>query len=126
MYPRCPGWVTESPRTPSPTKAWKSKSRIRNLTYNDESPPAAPIKVTAGIQTHANKSQQSTQNAYTFYQSGICGMLDWGVDVFYFEAFDEPGKQVTTGTDGKPADERHWGAFNTDRSAKFDLTCGGQ
>jgi glucan 1,3-beta-glucosidase len=31
----------------------------------------------------------STQNAATFYSQGVCGMLDWGVNVFYFEAFDE-------------------------------------
>ena len=31
----------------------------------------------------------STANAATFYSQGVCGMLDWGVNVFYFEAFDE-------------------------------------
>lgn len=31
-----------------------------------------------------------TSNAQTFWQKGICGILDWGVNVFSFEAFDEP------------------------------------
>ena len=30
-----------------------------------------------------------TQNAATFFSQGVCGMLDWGINVFYFEAFDE-------------------------------------
>jgi len=73
--------------------------------------------------TSYQQATAGTQNAYTFWRSGVCGMLDWGVDLFYFEAFDEPGKPITTGTDGKPANEQHWGAFTTDRSAKFNLDC---
>jgi glucan 1,3-beta-glucosidase len=53
-------------------------------------------------------------------------MLDWGVDVFYFEAFDEPGKGSTTGSDGQVEDETHWGAFDVGRTPKFSLSCGGQ
>ena len=34
-------------------------------------------------------AKASTQNAATFYSQGVCGMLDWGISVFYFEAFDE-------------------------------------
>lgn len=30
-----------------------------------------------------------TSLAATYYSQAICGMLDWGVNVFYFEAFDE-------------------------------------
>lgn len=50
-------------------------------------------------------------------------MLDWGVDVFYFEAFDEPWKPNSVGADGSPANEQHWGALNADRSMKFDMSC---
>ena len=39
--------------------------------------------------TDYGAAQASTQNAATFYSQGVCGMLDWGVNVFYFEAFDE-------------------------------------
>ena len=64
-----------------------------------------------------------TANAATYYKSGVCGMLDWGVDVFYFEAFDEPSKGSSTGTNGDVENEQHWGAANTDRTFKFDMTC---
>ena len=50
-------------------------------------------------------------------------MLDWGVDLFFFEAFDAPNKVAATGQDGSVADETHWGAFATDRTAKWDLSC---
>ena len=30
-----------------------------------------------------------TGNAATYYSQAVCGLLDWGVNVFYFEAFDE-------------------------------------
>lgn len=50
-------------------------------------------------------------------------MLDWGVDVFYFEAFDEPWKPASVGDNGAAEDETHWGAYTADRTAKFDLSC---
>lgn len=50
-------------------------------------------------------------------------MLAWGVNVFYFEAFDEPWKPKSVGDTGASSDETHWGAFNADRSSKFSLTC---
>jgi len=64
-----------------------------------------------------------TSNAQTYWQSAICGMLDWGVDLFYFEAFDEPSKTDSIGQDGSAADEKHWGALNADRSTKFPMNC---
>jgi len=65
----------------------------------------------------------SDANAKTYWKSAVCGMLDWGVDLFYFEAFDEPKKQAATATDGTQGNEAHWGAFNSDRTPKFDLSC---
>ncbi len=50
-------------------------------------------------------------------------MLAWGVNVFSFEAFDEPWKPKSTGQDGNVADETHWGVFNADRTSKFDTKC---
>jgi glucan 1,3-beta-glucosidase len=50
-------------------------------------------------------------------------MLDWGVDLFYFEAFDEPAKTSAVGDNGQAANEAHWGAMNVDRSTKFSLSC---
>jgi glucan 1,3-beta-glucosidase len=61
--------------------------------------------------------------AQTFWSNAVCGILDWGVNVFFFEAFDEPWKPVSTGADGAVADETHWGAWNADRSKKYTTTC---
>ena len=55
--------------------------------------------------------------------SHSCGALDWGVNTFYFEAFDEPWKPHSTGDNGQASDETHWGAMNADRSQKFSLKC---
>ena len=66
----------------------------------------------------------STKNAETFYKQGVCAMLAWGVNVFYFEAFDEPFKPKSIGDSGAAGDETRWGAFTADRSSKkFDLAC---
>lgn len=73
--------------------------------------------------TNYGASIASTDNAQTFWSQGVCGMLDWGVNVFYFEAFDEPWKPLSTGDDGTSQDETHWGAYTSDRVAKFSLTC---
>ncbi|KAH6665098.1 putative glucan 1,3-beta-glucosidase [Halenospora varia] len=62
-------------------------------------------------------------NAQAYWQQAICGILDWGVNVFSFEAFDEPWKPVSVGQDGSVADETHWGIWNADRSTKFPVTC---
>jgi len=62
-------------------------------------------------------------NAQAFWSQGICGILDWGVNVFSFEAFDEPWKPVSTGQDGSVADETHWGVWNADRTPKYSVTC---
>ena len=50
-------------------------------------------------------------------------MLAWGVDVFYFEAFDESWKPLSKGDNGQMMDETHWGLFTADRKPKFDTTC---
>ncbi|KAL1962708.1 hypothetical protein VTN77DRAFT_9252 [Rasamsonia byssochlamydoides] len=64
-----------------------------------------------------------TANAETFFKQGVCGMLDWGVDVFYFEAFDEPWKPASVGNDGQAEDETHWGFYTAERQVKFNATC---
>ena len=68
-------------------------------------------------------SHAGTANAETFYKHGVCAALDWGFDVFYFEAFDETGKLKSVGDDKTSQDETHWGAFSDTRVAKYDLTC---
>jgi len=59
-----------------------------------------------------------TANAKHFYQKGVCAALNWGFNVFYFEAFDEPSKGAATGDNGQSANEVHWGAYNADRTSK--------
>jgi glucan 1,3-beta-glucosidase len=65
----------------------------------------------------------SVQNAQTYFKSAICGMLSWGVNVFVFEAFDEPWKPASIGQNGQPEDETHWGLWNADRSTKYSFGC---
>jgi len=64
-----------------------------------------------------------TNFATTYWSNSICGMLAWGVNVFSFEAFDEPWKPVSIGQNGQQADETHWGVWNADRTTKYAVTC---
>ena len=65
----------------------------------------------------------SLDNASRFYSEGVCGFVDTDVNVFFFEAFDEPWKPDSIGDDGSAADEKHWGAMNADRTEKYNLKC---
>jgi len=65
----------------------------------------------------------STANAETFYSTDVCGMLTWGYNVFYFEAFDEPWKPASVGDSGAASDETHWGAMTASRETKYSLQC---
>ncbi|KAK1977057.1 family 17 glycosyl hydrolase [Colletotrichum cereale] len=62
-------------------------------------------------------------NAQAFYGDGVCGMVKWGFNVFFFEAFDEPWKPHAIGKDGSEAPETHWGGMTADRMAKYSLLC---
>ncbi|KAJ5242582.1 Glucan 1-3-beta-glucosidase [Penicillium citrinum] len=73
--------------------------------------------------TDYEAAKAGTKNAETFWKKGVCGMLDWGVDLFYFEAFDESWKPDSTGDNGQPQSEKYWGLFTDDRSSKFDTSC---
>ena len=65
-----------------------------------------------------------TNNAQTFYKNGVCAALDWNINVFYFEAFNEPWKPASLGLGGQDGDEKHWGAFDVNRKQIIpDLTC---
>lgn len=63
------------------------------------------------------------QSAERFFKEGVCKMVQDGIGMFYFEAFDEPWKPDSIGEDGRSADEKHWGAMTVDRKAKFSLKC---
>jgi len=62
-------------------------------------------------------------NAGIYFQQGVCGMRKWGVNTFFFEAFDEPYKPDSIGDNGEPKDEKHWGAMSADRQPKYNLQC---
>lgn len=65
----------------------------------------------------------SIEHAARFYKEGICGILAWGVNVFVFEAFDEPSKPISIGQDGSKADETHWGVWDAQRKKKYSIDC---
>lgn len=68
-------------------------------------------------------AQPGLKEAETFYRQAVCGMVDWGFNVFFFEAFDEQWKPKAIGEDGSVADETSWGAMTSDRKAKYNLKC---
>ncbi|KAL8955799.1 MAG: hypothetical protein Q9193_006476, partial [Seirophora villosa] len=47
------------------------------------------------------KAQASTLNEEKFFKTGVCAALAWGINVFYFEAFDESWKPKSTGDNGE-------------------------
>ncbi|CAD6591887.1 MAG: glycoside hydrolase 3 protein [Alectoria sarmentosa] len=64
--------------------------------------------------------------AYTFFKQGVCALLGWNKNVFYFEAFDEPWKPASTGLSNQTEPETGWGLYNSDRTPKFpnnDYSC---
>lgn len=109
--------------------------RPPRLNYGTERPDGQPLvkdfkvdfKGSADLSlggTSYGAAEAGTANAEIFYKQGVCAALDWNTNVFYFEAFDEPWKPASTGADGQPGNENHWGAYNVDRSPKFsDYSC---
>lgn len=73
--------------------------------------------------TDYGAAKAGTTNEKTYWKSAVCGMLKWGVDLFWFEAFDEPKKEGAIGQNGQVASEKTWGSFTADRSPKFDMSC---
>lgn len=87
----------------------------------------------------AGAAKAGTANEEVYWNSAVCGILDWGwvdfeyeydiltwcsIDLFWFSAFDEPGKADAIGDNGQKASEKFWGAFDQDRKPKFDMKCG--
>ncbi|KAI9656769.1 MAG: glycoside hydrolase 3 protein [Bathelium mastoideum] len=75
--------------------------------------------------TNYGVAQANTAWAAEYYSKSVCGMLAWGVGVFYFEAFDESWKPDSVGDNGDAEDEKHWGAMDANRNLKpgFSLKC---
>ncbi|EOA81992.1 glycoside hydrolase family 17 protein [Exserohilum turcica Et28A] len=73
--------------------------------------------------SHYEDAVGGLDNARYYYQHGYCGIVNWGYNAFYFEAFDELWKPMSVGKNGHAADETTWGAMTADRKAKFSLKC---
>ncbi|KAL6239931.1 hypothetical protein BDW75DRAFT_248691 [Aspergillus navahoensis] len=58
-------------------------------------------------------AKASTEFGEKYYKNAVCAMLTWGIDVFYFEAFDESWKPDSKGDNGEDKDEKHWGLDQT-------------
>ncbi|OAT03518.1 glucan 1,3-beta-glucosidase, variant [Blastomyces gilchristii SLH14081] len=69
------------------------------------------------------KAKAGTANAKIFHDKGVCALLAWDVDVFFFEAFDEPWKPDSVGDNGNAASEKHWGMYTADRRPKYEVQC---
>lgn len=90
-----------------------------------------PFKLTFSSETgwpgsggsDAGAAKAGDGNEETYWKSAVCSLLDWGVDLFWFEAFNEPNKADAMGDDGVHANEKHWGSFTSDRKPKFSMTC---
>ncbi len=82
-------------------------------------PDKEVIFTECGWATMSNNKGMSSAQANEKYQvKYIESLWDWaeaaGIQVFLFEAFDEPWK----GSDDKSEPEKHWGIYNVDRSKK--------
>jgi len=64
-------------------------------------------------------AKPSLETAAAFYKDAICGILNWGINVFVFEAFDEQHKETEKENDV----EKYWGVMYENRKPKYDLTC---
>lgn len=67
-----------------------------------------------------------TASAQTYFDQAVCRALQEGIDVFWFEAFDESGK----GTIAVPlygstvsVSEMRWGAMDQNRNYRLNMTC---
>ena len=82
-------------------------------------PDKEVIFTECGWATMSNNKGMSSAQANEEYQvKYIESLWDWaeaaGIQVFLFEAFDEPWK----GSDDKSEPEKHWGIYNVDRTKK--------
>ncbi|KAF9889759.1 glycoside hydrolase 3 protein [Aspergillus nanangensis] len=74
--------------------------------------------------TDYGAAKASTELAQEHYHKAVCGLLTWGIDVFYFEAFDEPYKPKSVGDNGQASDETKWGLYTAARKPKWsDIGC---
>lgn len=98
---------------------------IQELSKDRETPIELWVGET-GWPTKGNKygnAVPGVKSAENYWKTAICAAKTWGINVFYFSAFDEPWKPKSIGEDGTAADESGWGAWTYQREKKFDLSC---
>lgn len=61
----------------------------------------------------------SVQNQQKYWKEGICSIVNWGINVFVFSAFDEHWKPAEKDN----SVENHWGVFTDEGKPKFDMSC---
>ena len=72
----------------------------------------------------AGAAKAGDKNMEQYWNEAVCGALEWGIDLFWFEAFDEPNKADAIGDNGVAASEKYWGSFTADHKPKFSMKCG--
>lgn len=97
---------------------WPTTGNVEHRCANGEA-----VLISSEGGTNYGSATASTSNAQNYYATSVCGMLAWGYNVFYFEAFDEPWKPASVGDSGATSDETHWGAMTAARGTKFPLSC---
>ncbi|RLV96362.1 Glucan 13-beta-glucosidase BGL2 [Spathaspora sp. JA1] len=70
--------------------------------------------------TNFESAYPSVENAAAYWQSAICSMRAWGVNVAVFEAIDEAWKPDTSGTSDV---EKHWGVWDSNNNLKYPIDC---
>ncbi|WBW74736.1 cell wall glucan beta-glucosidase Bgl2 [Schizosaccharomyces osmophilus] len=63
------------------------------------------------------EAQTSVDIAKQFFHDALCQVMKKGIDIYYFEAFDEPYKGADSNV------EPHFGAYYSNRVPKFSLNC---
>lgn len=116
------GWPKDGKLLSPPRPSSFQSLLIPNSPLNRPSPPH-PLTPPPTGGSDFGAARASTANAATYFQAAVCGMLAWGVDVFYFEAFDEPWKPRSEGDNGVSADETHWGAMTAGREVSYAVRC---
>lgn len=101
---------------------WNGETGWPTTGLTQSSIPCAVLTLSIGGTNYGN-AVAGTPNAKTFFHEGVCAAIDWGFNVFYFEAFDEPWKPDSIGDTGAKSNEKHWGAYTAEGVAKFSLKC---
>lgn len=80
----------------------------------------------AGGGNNYGQAIAGSSNAQTYFSQTVCPALQKGIDVFLFEAFDDPSKlPVQANLNGQmvTVSDSAWGAMDQYRQYRLNLTC---